>query len=120
MNLDEAITAHSQWRIRLQNVIAGTSREVLDPQVVGADNKCQLGQWIYGEARVHARLAEYERLVKEHAAFHQCAAQVLKLSSTGQKEAAALMVKSGEFHQASLRTITAIRQLRGKILPTSA
>jgi hypothetical protein len=120
MHLDDAITAHSQWRIRLQGVITGTSREVLDPQVVGADNKCILGQWIYGEARIHANLAEYERLVREHAVFHQCAAQVLRLASSGQKEAAALMVKSGDFHQASLRAITAIRQLRGKILPHSA
>ena len=115
MNFDEAITAHSQWKIRLQGVISGTGREVLDPQVVGVDNKCPLGQWIHGEAKQYSKLEEYVQLVKEHASLHQCAAKVLRLVEAGQKEEAKGLVDNGEFHDLSIKTINAIRHLRKRV-----
>ena len=115
MNFDEAITAHSQWKIRLQGVIAGDGRETLDPQVVGLDNKCPLGQWIHGDAKQHAALAEYAELVREHAAMHQCAAKVLRMVEAGKREEAKKLVDGGEFHDASIKTINAIRHLRKKV-----
>ena len=115
MNFDEAITAHSQWRIRLQSVIAGTSKEDLDPAVVCRDDKCALGQWIYGEAKIYVNLLEYDTLKISHAEFHQSAAQVLRLSAAGKLAEATAIMKEGAFHQASLRTITAIRKLRLRI-----
>lgn len=115
MNFDEAITAHSQWKIRLQGVVAGTSKENLDPGVVGLDNKCILGQWIHGEARQFAHHPEYSKLVSEHAAFHQCAADVLRTITAGKAEQAKAMIDNGAFHEASIRTINAIRHLRKKV-----
>ena len=115
MNFDEAISAHSQWKIRLQGVIAGTGRETLDPQVVGLDSKCVLGQWIYGEAKQFAGLKEYAELIKEHAALHQCSAKVLRMVEGGQREEAKKLVDNGEFHDASIKTINAIRHLRKKV-----
>ena len=118
MDFSEAITAHSQWRIRLQAAISGTSRENLDPKVVGVDDRCVLGQWIHGEAKQFSAVPEYAALVKEHRAFHQCAAQVLTQVATGKLEEAKASVASGEFYQASLRTINAIRHLRAKVSPS--
>jgi len=116
MNFDDAITAHSQWRIRLQGVIAGTNQEKLDPQVVAQDNKCPLGQWIHGDAKhQYAALKEYPVLVQKHAAFHQCAANVLRMVAAGQLEEAKENVAKGEFFNASIQTINAIRHLRKQV-----
>jgi len=116
MNFDEAITAHSQWKIRLQAVINGTSKETLDPAVVALDNKCVLGQWIYGEAKQFSALAEYGQLVKEHAHLHLSAADTLRLAQTGQLDKARLALDNGgTFIDASIRTINAIRHLRKKV-----
>lgn len=115
MNFDEAITAHSQWKIRLQSVVSGTSKENLDPAVVGVDDRCALGQWIHGEAKAHAALREYAELVSEHAAFHKAAAEVLRLAQSGMAATAAQSILEGSFHHASIRTINAIRHLRRKV-----
>jgi hypothetical protein len=116
MNFDEAITAHSQWKMRLQAVIHGTSKEVLDPAVVGLDSKCVLGQWIHGEAKQYAGLPEYAALVKEHAHLHSCAADTLRLAQSGQTEKAeTTLATGGTFIDASIRTINAIRHLRKKV-----
>jgi len=116
MNFDEAITAHSQWKIRLQSVVNGTSKESLDPAVVGLDNKCPLGQWIYGEATQFSTLTEYGELRHEHAHFHTCAAETLRLALAGKAEQAkAQLDTNGAFVDASIRTINAIRHLRKKV-----
>jgi hypothetical protein len=116
MNFDEAITAHSQWKIRLQSMITGTSKESPDPEVVATDSKCALGQWIYGEAKQYTPLAEYGVLVKEHANFHKCAAEVLRMVLAGQSEKAkAALDTNSPFMDASIRTINAIRHLRRKV-----
>jgi Chemoreceptor zinc-binding domain len=116
MNFDDAITAHSQWKIRLLNVINGTSQESLDPQVIAIDNKCALGQWIYNEAHQYSQLPEYTELVQEHAIFHKCASEVLRKALAGQTEMAKQdMSNSGPFMDASIHTINAIRHLRRKV-----
>lgn len=116
MNFDDAITAHSQWKIRLQSVINGTSKEVLDPAVVCLDNKCPLGQWIYGDAKAYAALPDYEHLRVEHANFHQCAAEVLKFHLAGDlAKAKGSLDPGGPFHEASVKTIIAIRHLRKQV-----
>lgn len=113
MNFDEAITAHSQWKMRLQAVINGTSRELLDPAVVGLDNKCPLGQWIHGEAKQFSALPEYSKLVEEHAHLHRCTADVLRMVISGhQDKARAALETDGVFINASIATINAIRHLR--------
>lgn len=115
MNFDEAITAHSQWKIRLQGLLSGANKESLDPAVVGVDNRCPLGQWIHGEAKVHSALKEYAELVAEHAEFHRAAAEVIRAVAAGERQRAQTMIDDGPFHEASLRTINAIRHLRRKV-----
>lgn len=116
MNFDEAITAHSQWKIRLKTILEGTSSEKLDPAVVALDNRCPLGQWIHGDATLHAALAEYDELKREHARFHLSAAEVLKHHLQGEAGKAKVSLDpGGAFHEASLRTINAIRHLRRRV-----
>jgi hypothetical protein len=97
-------------------VVNGTSKESLDPEVIGTDNKCALGQWLYGEAKQHAQLPEYAALIKQHAEFHKSASEVLRLALAGQAEMAkASLTNEGPFVTTSVRTITAIRRLQRKV-----
>jgi hypothetical protein len=116
MNFDDAVAAHSQWKVRLQSVINGSIKEVLDPATVAMDNRCVLGQWIHGEAKEYSVLPEYETLRKEHAAFHNCAAAVLRTYLDGDAAKAKAMIDPGDaFHDASIKTIWAIQRLRSKV-----
>src|SRR5512145_726561 len=116
MNFDEVIAAHAQWKTRLQAVVNGTSKESLDPEAIGTDNKCALGQWLYGEAKQYANIPEYAVLIKEHADFHKSASGVLRMALAGQVEnAKASLTSDGPFVATSLRTITAIRRLQRKV-----
>lgn len=48
MNFDEAIKAHAAWKIKLKQYIHKPDKN-LSADVVGKDNLCDLGKWIYGE-----------------------------------------------------------------------
>ena len=117
MNFDEAVLAHSKWKMRLLEVAMGLSKESLDPEIVGADNKCALGQWIHGEAKQkYSQLSEYLTLIEVHASFHQCASSVLRMALSGQAEEAKIHLNTGgSFMGASTQTITAIRRLQRKV-----
>jgi hypothetical protein len=45
----DAIPAHMQWKAKLRN--AALQGESLDAETVGCDDRCPLGQWLYGEGR---------------------------------------------------------------------
>jgi methyl-accepting chemotaxis protein len=84
---------------------------------VGVDDRCALGQWIHGEAKQYSGVPEYGKLVQEHKAFHASAAKVIEMVAAGKLEEAKTCVDKGEFFDASLRTINAIRHLRTKVAP---
>jgi len=115
MDFDEAIVTHGHWRIRLLHLINGANRKTYDQYFVRLDSACDLGKWIHREASAFSRFPEYPALLQEHEAFHQSAAQVLRLSAAGKLAEATVTMKEGAFHQASLRTITASRELRLRI-----
>lgn len=54
MNFDEAIAAHTQWKVRLRTFIDGTG-EKLESTTVRLDNPCDVGKWIHGGGRGSAR-----------------------------------------------------------------
>jgi len=116
LNFDNAIKMHEEWKIRLLAAINGIGKEEFDLQTIGSDAQCSLGQWIHGEAKQYSHLPEYLMLVREHANFHVCAAEVLRLASSGRTEMARMhMTSSGPFMDASTHTIDAIKQLRNKV-----
>lgn len=78
MNLDEAIRIHSNWKVKFRHAIA--KKETFDVPKVSADNQCELGQWLQGEARAKlSNLPAYSELLKQHAAFHREAAGIAQL-----------------------------------------
>lgn len=114
MDFDEAIKAHSAWKMKLSNYLKKPdgSLKAADIQV---DNKCILGQWIYGEGSKWNSLAEYATLKSEHAKFHRAAADIVRKADSGQStsEETALGAKS-EFGLTSNSVVAAIMSMRRK------
>jgi Chemoreceptor zinc-binding domain len=79
------IGTHVLWKKRLIALLDGSSQETLDPAAIGVDNKCALGQWIYGDGHVYSDAASYETVRTMHADFHRMAAKVVSLYQSGKK-----------------------------------
>lgn len=114
MDFDEAIKAHSAWKMKLSTYLKKPDGS-LKASDIQADNKCSLGQWIHGEGEKWSFLPEYSKLKTEHAKFHKAAAQVINKADSGQDttEETALGAKS-EFALASTAIVTAIMAIRKK------
>ena len=75
MDLDSASQAHAAWKVKLRTAIA--KQETLDARAIGADNCCELGKWLHGDAKAQlGRFASYRDCVTKHAAFHREAGAV--------------------------------------------
>jgi hypothetical protein len=83
MNWMEIISAHVMWKQRLTAFLSGSSTENLDPDAIRLDDRCALGQWIYGDGKVMSDLPRYEEVRGLHAQFHQNAAQIVSLHLAG-------------------------------------
>ena len=115
-HLDDAIQAHSAWKMRLKNYIHGTSSEVLDKAMVGGDNHCGLGSWIYSEGMLKfASDDDFIQLKQHHQKFHRCAGQIISMVDGGQANQAESMLES-EFVKHSQETIQQILKLKRKTL----
>lgn len=91
-----AIEAHIRWKVRLENYISGEGKEQLDPAVVGKDDQCALGKWIYGPGgRKYDALTIFRSLRDTHAGFHQCAAQVVQSVDEGDADKASEILTRG-------------------------
>ena len=111
LNFQEAVAAHQKWKARLQACIDGTNPEKLDPAVVGRDDQCVLGKWIYGQGAVSfGGRPLFGELRTAHAEFHQLAGEVLTAVYAGRKEEAATMLASG-FAQASVKVLGLLANL---------
>lgn len=117
--LDEAVTAHGKWKMRLRNFAGGT--ETINPEDASKDCLCALGKWIYGEGAKHSSVEGFTHLKSEHANFHRCAGQVAKKIAGGEKKAANILLddENSDFNTASRRTIAAIKQLKDVFIRSS-
>lgn len=111
MNFDDAIAAHIKWKVRLNQFIDGTSTEKLSSTTVCKDNLCDLGKWIYGEGAKFKTASHYQDLIKKHANFHVCAADVVKKVEGGDKVGAKSLL-GGSFANASKETVAAIMEVK--------
>lgn len=91
-----AIEAHIRWKVRLESYISGEGKEQLDPAVVGKDDQCALGKWIYGPGgKKYNALTVFRSLRETHAGFHQCAAQVIQRVDEGDTDKASEILTRG-------------------------
>ncbi len=111
LNFQEAVAAHQKWKARLQACIDGAGQEKLDPAVVGRDDQCVLGKWIYGQGTASfGDRPVFGELKAGHAEFHRIAGEVLTAVYAGQKEEAAKLLTS-RFAQASVRVLGLLASL---------
>jgi len=113
-SFSQAIEAHNKWKSRLVNFVGGLSTEQLDAKVVACDDKCDLGKWIYGDAKKHGHLTEYKDLKEAHAKFHQGVGKIVDQAVAGNRDAARKML-GGEFSQHSKNTIRAIEAMQARV-----
>jgi hypothetical protein len=107
-----AIEAHVRWKVRLEAYLNGTSSEKIDPAVVEKDDQCVLGKWIHG-----AGGAQYNQspmvteLTQTHAAFHKCAAEIVRQADRGEITEASDSLHNGEYSRISYRIKTQLARL---------
>jgi len=120
MNFLEMISAHVRWKQRLLTYIQDKS-EALDPAVIGRDDQCRLGKWIYGEGKAYTQANHFEKVRTEHADFHKHAAAVVTFFNRGDRDMAS-EVLNGEYARTSnnlKRDIIALAQEVGASLNDS-
>lgn len=111
MNFDEAIKAHTYWKVMLKWLING--QRPIDANTVSMDSVCELGMWIAGDGQAYAGLAGFDAFVRQHTAFHEAAGTIARLVASGHRARAdAMMAPQGEFTVASEKTIAAIKELK--------
>jgi len=112
LNFYSAIQSHQAWKRRLVHYVQGQSSEALDPQQVRCDTCCELGDWLHNRAQVpHKYFGLFQRLIDEHAQFHQAAAKVVTLAQNGQREQALRAVTQGEFARQSAKVVASLSEL---------
>lgn len=83
MNFDEAIRAHSDWKIKLNRYLSNPDGSI-NAQDLSKDNLCNLGKWLHGEGRSFENIAEYKQLIQDHAHFHKAAADIVIKKDRGE------------------------------------
>lgn len=111
VNIPEAITAHVNWKVRLQKYVDGKSDEKLDPMVICRDDQCTLGQWIHGPATKHFHADKaFHTLRADHAQFHYVAANVVRYMQEGDQAGAQALLK-GEYARVSHHVMMMLNEL---------
>lgn len=94
MNFDDAIKAHTSWKMKLSAYISKPDKS-LDHNVVCKDNMCDLGKWIHGEGGVKLSADnEFGKLKKTHAEFHIEAASIIKRAEANENVSEEIMLGS--------------------------
>jgi chemoreceptor zinc-binding protein len=112
MQIDKAIAAHGNWKLRLRSAIDTKSIDV-PVEKIRTDNQCPFGEWLYGAAlTANDKSSPHYRAVRElHAAFHQSAATVVELVMSGKQADAERMVgRGGDFLELSMKLTLALME----------
>lgn len=97
LDIQTAMAAHENWKLRLMAYLEGNSSEQFSPEVICFDNHCDLGQWIHGKGQAHlGKFSGFTTLLEHHKMFHYAASNVVALSQAG-KDAEAHKMLEGSF-----------------------
>jgi hypothetical protein len=97
LDIQLAKAAHENWKHHLQAYLDGSSAEEFSAESICFDNRCDLGQWIYGTGK--ARLGNFPgftALLGHHKMFHYAASNVVALAKAGKEDEANAML-NGQF-----------------------
>jgi methyl-accepting chemotaxis protein len=112
IDLDAALQAHSEWKIKLRTGIS--QRQHMDALTIGRDDCCKLGKWLHGGGQKQLQhLSSFQDCLNKHAAFHREAGKVAEIINQGQYEKAESFLDSGSaFAAASSQVGVAIVTLK--------
>jgi purine-binding chemotaxis protein CheW len=112
--IEDAVRAHLQWKVRIKSAIA-CGKLGVPVQTVRAEDACSFGRWLHGGG-VPADVKGSERLdavKKLHKRFHQATANVAELALAGRrKEAERAIAEGGSFAVASDALLEVLRAWR--------
>lgn len=112
MDLNEAIKAHSDWKMKLRTAIS--AHATLDADTIAKDNCCALGKWLHGESKgKFGSLAAHQECTRQHAQFHKEASKVAMAINQHKFTEAEQMLTSGTpYAVASNAVVIAIGALK--------
>jgi Chemoreceptor zinc-binding domain len=116
LDIKVAVSAHENWKNRLQAYLDGTSKETFDANVVCFDDRCDLGKWIHSSGK--AKLGQYPgftALMSHHKMFHFAASNVIALQSRGKTAEADVILKS-QFAQFSKSVVGDLNALSDMVV----
>ena len=112
IDVDIAISAHENWKERLQSVLDGQPSYFLHTDVACHDNYCDLGKWLHGAGgQRFLRYPAFIALLSWHRDFHIEAARVLAHAQAGDMEKAREIL-GGSYHRASSQVILLLKELK--------
>jgi hypothetical protein len=112
LDIDAAIMAHENWKLRLEAYLAGRSTEDLRPEVICFDDRCDLGKWIHSKGRERlGAFPGFSALTEHHRMFHYVASNVVSMAHVGKKGDAERMLR-GVYAENSAAVVKSLRQLQ--------
>jgi methyl-accepting chemotaxis protein len=94
MDLNQAVAKHLEWKTTLRTAI--TRQANLDVKTVSADNCCELGKWLHGDAKKQfSNLNSYKNTLQKHAEFHTEAGRVATAINSKKYAEAETMLGAG-------------------------
>lgn len=112
MDLDKALGAHADWKVKLR--VALTDKQKLDADKISSDCHCELGLWLKGEGRaIHQASESFRACVEGHTNFHRAAGAIARAINNGDYAGAERQLEAGTpFSDASSTVAVAIRRLK--------
>lgn len=116
MDLDKAVAAHADWKVKLR--VALTDRQKLDAEKLASDCQCELGLWLKGEGRIaYGASPSFKTCFEGHTAFHQAAGAIARSINAGDFAGAERQLGvDTPFAKASSAVAVAIRRLKNEIV----
>lgn len=115
MDFDEAIKAHSDWKLKLQRYLKYPD-QTIDSQNLAKDNVCSLGCWIYSEGVKYRNLPEFDKLKHEHACFHTSAADIVKRKDAGENVLAEIALGSNSSFAKHSENVVSLLMIMKKLV----
>lgn len=115
MNFDEAIRAHSDWKMKLQRYLSNPDGSI-NPSELAKDNACSLGSWLYGEGSKYKTVEGFNDLVMAHKKFHKEAADIVLRKQRGEDVKSDIALGgSSPFAQASSNVVSILMKFKSKV-----
>ncbi len=107
-DLDAALHAHMQWKIRIEGAIS-EKRSDFQPEVVKKDDACEFGRWLHTRPVDVMNTDHYRKVKALHAEFHRVAGSLLDLALSGRApDARKGLDAGGEYRTITGKLILAI------------